>query len=339
MDPPMPRPPRVLLTASLLIAWLLFAVPADAIESGRDATVHADGDCLRLRATPSTNGAILTCLAEGTTVTVLPGTQDADGFAWRFVSVGGQTGWVVEQYLEQSTAEAPAPQPSTPTAPPAAPTGTISGLLPSTGGGALLVWGGGPLAGLLDAAGRQGCAAASLWVTDSSGAFISHVVGAPDFVNAAWNARFPGDLPVRSPYVVICGPGTASEEPPAPLPPATAASLDGDLPASGGFGLVVWSGGTADGIATAARSRGCDASSVWTNDEAGAFISYIDGAPNIVNAAWGQRFPGGAMPGDSAVVVVCRGREAPPSTGSGPLGVPGLPSGIPNLPPGPAGNQ
>src|SRR5690606_1571725 len=97
------------------------------------------------------------------------------------------------------------------------------------------------------------------------------------------------------------------------------------LPTAGGFGLVVWSGGSGSALVSNARTRGCDASSVWANNAAGQFVSYIEGAPDIVNTAWAQRFPGGTLPGDSAVVVVCRGKEPPPSTGSGPLGAPGIP--------------
>ncbi|MBX7110735.1 MAG: SH3 domain-containing protein [Dehalococcoidia bacterium] len=321
---------RPLILASLLIAAALLVTssPARAIESGRDATVHADGDCLRLRATASVSGQVLACLADGTTVSVLPASLNADGFVWRLVSVNGQTGWVVEQYLQQSTA---GPAPSTPS-------GTVSGLLPTAGGGALIVWGGGPLSSLLDRTARQGCPALSLWVTDSSGSFVSYIVGAPDFANGAWNLRYPGgQLPARSPYVAMCAPGVRSEQPALPAPPGSPA-ISGDLPAAGGFGLVVWGGGGADALVAAAQSRGCDATSVWTNDAAGQFVSYIAGAPAIANAAWSSRFGGTPMPGDSAVVVVCRGRETPASAG-GPVGAAGLPAGIPALPPGPAGNR
>lgn len=327
--------PRLLVLVSLLLgaALLLGAPPVHAIESGRDAVVRADGDCLRLRSTPSTSGTVLTCLAEGTTVSVLPATVNADGFTWRFISVNGQTGWVVEQYLQQSAGS------PTPSATPVAATGTLSGLLPSSGGGALIVWGGGPQTALLDKVARRGCATISLWVTDSSGAFVSHIVGAPDFANAQWNARYPGgQLPARSPYIAMCGAGSALDPAPAPLPPGSP-TISGDLPAAGGFGLVVWGGGSPDALVDAAQSRGCDTASVWTNDAAGLFVSYIAGAPAIANGAWNARFQGGPLPGDSAVVIVCRGRETTPPSGSGPLGPPGLPPGIPAQPPGPAGNR
>lgn len=323
----MPRRRLLILTLCFAFAAGLAITPASAIESGRDAVVRADGDCLRLRASASTSAQVLTCLPEGAVVSVLPGSLNAEGYAWRLVSVGGQTGWVVEQYLQQPAVTAPAA------------TGALTGLLPTGGGGGLIVWGGGGLDAMLSKASRQGCEVVSLWVTDSAGQFVSHIVGAPDFVNAGWSARYPGrQLPARSPYIALCNPGSPTEEPAAPPPPG-AASIAGDLPAAGGFGLVVWAGGSGDALASVARGRGCDATSVWTNDAAGQFISYIPGAPDIANAAWAVRFPGGGMPGDSAVVVVCRGKEAPPSTDSGPVGIPGLPEGIPALPPGPAGNR
>lgn len=324
--------PRLFVFTALLLATLglLSSRPVGALESGRDATVQADGDCLRLRATASVSGQVLTCLPEGTTVAVLPANVNAEGFTWRLVSVGGQTGWVVEQYLAQAEAPSePAPAPAT---------STLSGLLPASGGGALIVWGGGPTAELVARTARHGCDVASLWVTDSAGAFISNIVGAPDFANASWNARYPGgQLPPRSPYIALCEAGTVIESSPSPIPASTA-EIAGDLPAAGGFGLVVWGGGSADDLIDAAQARGCDAASAWTNDAAGQFVSYIAGAPAIANAAWDARFEGGPMPGDSAVVVVCRGRESPPSDGAGPLGPPGIPPGIPASPPGPAGN-
>lgn len=186
--------------------------------------------------------------------------------------------------------------------------GTISGLIPNSGGGALVVWSGGPLSDLLEVAAAQACDIQSLWVTDAAGRFVFNIVGAPDFVNEAWADRFPGGrLPARSPYILICNAtGTPTIEPLTPPPPAGAPSLTGDLPASGGFGLVVWSGGHPDGIVTVANERGCDVSAVWSNNGAGDFISYISGAPDAANAAWFNRFPDGSMPGDSAVVVACR---------------------------------
>lgn len=326
-----PRP-LILTTLLLVVLGIVGSRPVGALESGRDAVVQADGDCLRLRAAASVSGQILTCLPEGTTVSVLPASVNADGFTWRLVAINGQTGWVVEQYLSQAEA------PSEPVAPPAPATGALSGLLPASGGGALVVWGGGPTTELVDRIGRHGCEVVSLWVTDSAGAFISNIVGAPDFANASWSARYPGgQLPPRSPYIALCEAGAVTEASPAPIPASTP-EITGDLPAAGGFGLVVWGGGSAGDLVAAAQARGCDAASAWTNDAAGRFVSYIAGAPAIANADWDIRFEGGPMPGDSAVVVVCRGREAPPSDGAGPLGPPGLPPGIPALPPGPAGN-
>jgi beta-N-acetylhexosaminidase len=103
--------------------------------------------------------------------------------------------------------------------------------------------------------------------------------------------------------------GPRIEPPPAPLAPADAPALAGDLPTSGGFGLVVWIGGPVDDLVGAATDKGCDVSAVWSNNAAGDFISYIPGALDAANAAWYDRFPDGSMSGDSAVVVACRGDD------------------------------
>jgi hypothetical protein len=217
---------------AVLAALLLATDRGAALESGTDAVVRADGDCLRMRAEPTLSAQILQCLAEGTTVTVLPGTQNAEGYVWRLISAGGTVGWVVEQYLEQAGA------------PPA---------------------------------------------------------GAPS-----------------------------------PTPAPTQAMV-GDVPVTGGVGLVVWNGGPTGELVSTARGRGCDLSSLWSAD-GGTFIGYIDGAPAIANAAWEARHTGGQLDSGAPFILVCRGLEPPPGSGAGPLGPAGLPPGMPALPPGPAGN-
>jgi micrococcal nuclease len=79
--------------------------------------------------------------------------------------------------------------------------------------------------------------------------------------------------------------------------------IAGAVPASGGFGLVVWSGGTTAELATAAQQHGCSAASAWLID-AGQFVGYIFGAPEFVNARFGTRFPGGVPAGP--FVLACR---------------------------------
>lgn len=55
---------------------------------------------LRLRAEPSTSGAILDVLSEGQLVIILAGQVSADGFIWQQILVDGNEGWVSADFLE-----------------------------------------------------------------------------------------------------------------------------------------------------------------------------------------------------------------------------------------------
>ncbi len=63
----------------------------------------------------------------------------------------------------------------------------------------LTIFAGGSLAQLADCAGRRGVAA--LW-TLADGEWLVYIPGAPDFVNAAFAARFPGGIPAGEPLGV-----------------------------------------------------------------------------------------------------------------------------------------
>ncbi|MYB41229.1 MAG: SH3 domain-containing protein [Chloroflexi bacterium] len=100
-----------------------------------------------------------------------------------------------------------------------------------------------------------------------------------------------------------------------PLPPAPACGsqagssgigpgLLGWVPESG-WGLVIWGGGTAHGIANAAALKGCNLRSVWATKTEGGFVSYIFGAPAFVNVAWFQEFPGGRIPTGTPLMIKC----------------------------------
>ncbi|MBX7111670.1 MAG: SH3 domain-containing protein [Dehalococcoidia bacterium] len=84
----------------------------------------------------------------------------------------------------------------------------------------------------------------------------------------------------------------------------------GEVPAAGGFGLVVWRGGSTDDIATTAASGGCDLSAVWVTNPTGEFVVYIYGAPDVVNQPWLTRFSAGQVPAGTAVLIVCEGPTA-----------------------------
>lgn len=82
--------------------------------------------------------------------------------------------------------------------------GEIGGNLPQNGGYAIVVWGGGTPAALVQAATAKGCSPASVWIT-AQGQFVPYVVGAPDFVNEGFVGRFPGgSMPGGTPVIIVC---------------------------------------------------------------------------------------------------------------------------------------
>lgn len=66
---------------------------------GDTGVVAGVGTCLNLRDTASTSGAIVTCMQDGTLVTVLGGPESADGVTWWNVQAGGSVGWASDQFL------------------------------------------------------------------------------------------------------------------------------------------------------------------------------------------------------------------------------------------------
>ena len=90
----------------------------------------------------------------------------------------------------------------------------------------------------------------------------------------------------------------------------TGGQLSGDVPAAGGFALVVWSGGTTAQLQAAAQARGCTLRSAFVS-ERGELVGYIFGAPDFVNATFAARFPGLMLPAGQALIIVCAG--PPPS--------------------------
>ncbi|MCY3656055.1 MAG: SH3 domain-containing protein [Chloroflexi bacterium] len=186
------------------LAGLEAPIPAQLVP-GETATVSADGDPLRIRAAPGLQGVELTQAPDGTVLTVLEGTANADGYAWQKVRFEGIDGWAAAVYLVPSGPPAPEPVEPTPVeAVEPAPTdpdpvcdtrGTPPGLfgdLPTQGGSALVVWGGGTTAGIVHQAALRGVTLRSVWVLNDAGRWTSYIVGAPRFVNQRWFDHFPG---------------------------------------------------------------------------------------------------------------------------------------------------
>ncbi|MFA7297042.1 MAG: hypothetical protein WC211_07655 [Dehalococcoidia bacterium] len=245
----MPRHRRTLASALIaltVIACALLAAPraSAALDPGSNAVVRADGDCLRMRAQPSLQGTLLACVPDGSIVSVLAGSVAVDGFQWQRISFAGQIGWSVEIYLQPSgsapppvVTAAPPPAattpPTTPTSP--LPTPALTGSLPSGGGFSLAVWSGGPIDRMPPVTAQRGCTLRAVWVT-SGGDFVGYVYGAPNIVNAAWNALYPDNsLAANTAVIVVCAaagstPPPSTSPPPASQPPAGPVATPGVPP-------------------------------------------------------------------------------------------------------------
>ena len=235
---------RTWLSLASLLILLLVVLPGSAEGATGPHIVRADGDCLRMRATPGLGGSQVACLAEGSQVFALGESQDVDGLRWEHISAGGQTGWAAGIYLGPGTA-APTPVPTAvptpvptavpttaPTSPPAPSGGTITGTVSASGGYSLVLWTGGRIETLLSVAGGRGCLVRSVWVS-RSGVLIPYIAGAPSFVNENWNTVVGTGVLAETPVILVCaaggsipgpgpgpGPGTATPIPtPTPPPP------------------------------------------------------------------------------------------------------------------------
>ena len=219
-----PASPRVADAAARYPSIPLAASLDLALEPGTLAIVRGDGDCLRLRASPGLSGQRLTCMPDGSSVLVLEGTVEADGFEWQRLQFQDQTGWAATEFL--------APSPGEPSCGGAGATRVsspgLTGTVPPEGVG-LVLWGGGTVQGIATAAVAQGCNPRSVWANRPGGGFIGYIFGAPDFVNAEWFQLFgDGRVPAGTPLVLLCG-----GSPPAPAGPTSSSqsrSAGADIP-------------------------------------------------------------------------------------------------------------
>ncbi|MFA7249560.1 MAG: D-alanyl-D-alanine carboxypeptidase family protein [Dehalococcoidia bacterium] len=170
-------------------------VTGDPLTPGSSGVVRAEGDCLRLRETAGLAGRTISCLAEGSTVVILPSVQTADGLRWQLVNTGQLTGWVADAYLAPyagppSGAATSAAGAACTAAKPAAYKPGITGFVPTAGGTGMVVWGGGTLAGVENAAMTRGCTPKAVWTSRADGELVGYLFGAPDFVNSDWRSTF-----------------------------------------------------------------------------------------------------------------------------------------------------
>ena len=118
------------------------------------------------------------------------------------------------------------------------------------------------------------------------GAYVSYILGAPDFVNAGFRELYPNGVPAVAPLVA------GSDGPPgdAPVPGgAVWASwpecLRGEIVE--GFSLVVYEGGSVEDLVACARSRSVTALYALADGE---WVSYISGAPEFANQEFTELF-------------------------------------------------
>ena len=147
--------------------------------------MRGDGDCLRLRDAAGLSGGQISCLADGSTLQVLEGSVSADGYVWQRVRAHGIAGWVAAKFLEP-----------VPLAPACGTQGAgmgpgLLGWIPDAGFG-LVIWGGGTVHGMANAAAVRGCSLRVVWANKTGGGYVAYVFGAPNFANARVVPPVPG---------------------------------------------------------------------------------------------------------------------------------------------------
>ena len=123
------------------------------------------------------------------------------------------------------------------------------------------------------------------------GVYVSHILGAPDFVNREFREIFADGLPLMVPLVAGSN-GPPSADPfgdlddggQQPWPEC----LRGDIAA--GFSLVVYEGGSVEELEACARSM--DVTALYALSD-GEFVSYILGAPDFVTQPFRDLFADG----------------------------------------------
>ena len=149
-------------------------------------------------------------------------------------------------------------------------------------GFSLVVSEGGSIEDLVACAEGRGVTA--LYTLDD-GEYVSYILGAPAPVNERFVALFADGLPSLTPLIA------KSDGPPSPAPETDDVRefgpdcLRGEI--ATGFSLVLYEGGSVDDLDACARGRGITA--MYTLHE-GAYVSYILGAPELVNRAFAGLF-------------------------------------------------
>lgn len=150
-------------------------------------------------------------------------------------------------------------------------------------------------------------------------------------ISAAGQTGWVADVYLESSSAPATTPVPTSTPP--PVQPIS--EIMGSVPAGGGLGLVVWSGGATADLVSSATTQGCHVRSLWVTSTEGRFVGYIVGAPGVVNRGWETRYPGGEISGPAPMMVLCNS----PAAASPPAATPPADGSTSGTPPGPAGNE
>jgi len=265
-----------LAAALAILATLLFATTAEAAS----ARITADGDCLNMRATPSLAGVPITCINDGTIVTLVAGIVTADGLDWQQVRTPIAVGWVAARYLtavpDGTTTPPPPAATSTPQPSPAAP-GAFEAPPP-----------GGLTFGVAGTSSPRAIAAAQTFpvagisvIEPTTQRYLTYIPGAPAIVNTLDDTTLRPDMVVMVRRVGTLPPSDTAPVIQNSLPAATGTPRAFPVPAHDGLTLAV--AGTND-VPTLIKAQPFAVDVVMALEvSTQRWLTYIPGAPEWVS--------------------------------------------------------
>ena len=152
-------------------------------------------------------------------------------------------------------------------------------------GFSLLVYGGGSVDDLEACA--ESRSATALYVLHE-GEYVSYILGAPAFVNLSFRDLYPDGLPALTPLIAKSEGPFSPDQPGGEVTEPWPDCMRGEI--AGRFSLVLYEGGSVEDLDVCAVEAGVTALYIL-ND--GVWVSYILGAPEFVNEAFGALFPDG----------------------------------------------
>ena len=269
---------------------LLGLAPGARASAQTPAWVDTGGDCLRMRAAPGLGAADVVCLDHGAAITLMPGSQEQDGFTWQQVSVEGYTGWVANFYVTTDQSEVQQ---------------IVETVSTSATGGLPVPPEGGLTAGVAAVSDPAALAAAqpyeaeSIWYFDvATQQLLRYIQGAPPQVNTL--TSIPADA-----VVMMRRGGALGVLEPVPEPSLTVAGTPNVLqtPPMGGVTLGV--SGTTDPRFLVQAQEFTAESVSYFHVGSQQWLLYLPGAPDATNT-----LKQGHM-GTDSVVWVRRGPDAP----------------------------